>query len=759
LTYRVCDDGSPVLCDTAQVIITVLPVNDPPIADNDTTSTNEDVAVSLNALLDDYDIDGSLIGDSIRILTLPENGTVADNGDSTLTYDPVANFFGIDSIQYEICDTSSLGSLCDTAWVFITINPVNDPPVADNDTTTTNEDTPVTLYILLDDYDIDGDLHGDSIRIITLPTAGIVVDNMDSTLTYRPNLNTNGLDSLQYEICDSGSPSLCDTAWVFIDIIPINDSPTLGNEKTIVEEDVPSQTPNVFYNNTDLDGDNLMIMTLPTMSTQGGIVSYNPIDSTFTYTSPMDFNGLDTILYTVCDDGSPIECVLDSVFITVNPVNDPPVADNDTTTTLEDLPVDLNILLDDYDVDGDLVGDSINILILPVNGTVIDNGDSTFTYTPTMDFFGIDSLQYEICDTSSLGSLCDTAWVFITIQQVNNPPIPGNEIVYTPQDSTIKDIDLLANNSDPDGDLITLNPPATSNQGGIVTNNGDGTIDYTPPVGFSGLDSVIYMVCDPFAVCVTDTLFITVGGCITINTAVYLEGSWDGAEMYTKLNDFGYLPGQKPSTFFGTYTTAGQPYGVAPWFYNGTEGLTKDYTVSGIPDAGYDADVVDWVLVSLRTGTSDATTVCQKAGLLHKDGSITFESGFDCCDINPFQQYYLVVEHRNHLLVMSHQPVGVTNDTITYDFRVQQSYTNLFGFGQLKIRDGVYVMFGGNGEQIVTNSADTDINVADKDTWIDENGNHSSYYFQDFDMNGDTNVQDKNLWVRNNGKFSDVPRN
>jgi len=119
----------------------------------------------------------------------------------------------------------------------------------------------------------------------------------------------------------------------------------------------------------------------------------------------------------------------------------------------------------------------------------------------------------------------------------------------------------------------------------------------------------------------------------------------------------------------------------------------------------------------------------------------------------------LVVEHRNHLLVMSHQPVGVTNDTITYDFRVQQSYTNLFGFGQLKIRDGVYVMFGGNGEQIVTNSADTDINVADKDTWIDENGNHSSYYFQDFDMNGDTNVQDKNLWVRNNGKFSDVPRN
>ena len=86
--------GSPVLCDTAQVIITVGPVNDPPVADNDTTMTNEDTPVTLNALLDDTDPDGDLHGDSLTILTPPTNGLALDNADSTVTYTPDANFFG-----------------------------------------------------------------------------------------------------------------------------------------------------------------------------------------------------------------------------------------------------------------------------------------------------------------------------------------------------------------------------------------------------------------------------------------------------------------------------------------------------------------------------------------------------------------------------------------------------------------------------------------------------------------------------------------
>ena len=366
LTYEVCDNGSPVLCDTAQVIITVGPVNDPPVADNDSTTTNEDTPVTLNALLDDTDPDGDLHGDSLTILTPPTNGLAVDNADSTVTYTPDANFFGIDSIQYEICDTSALGSLCDTAWIFITVNPVNDPPIADNDTTMTNEDTPVTLNALLDDTDPDGDLHGDSLTILTPPVNGLALDNGDSTVTYTPDANFFGIDSIQYEICDTSAlGSLCDTAWIFITVNPVNDPPVADDEVASTPEETPIT---IGVTDGDIDPDGQIDSTTVALvdSTTNGGVSIDPVTGDITYTPNPDFNGMDTLTYEVCDNGSPVLCDTAQVIITVGPVNDPPVADNDTTMTNEDTPVTLNALLDDTDPDGDLHGDSLTILTPPV---------------------------------------------------------------------------------------------------------------------------------------------------------------------------------------------------------------------------------------------------------------------------------------------------------------------------------------------------------------------------------------------------------
>jgi hypothetical protein len=132
-------------------------------------------------------------------------------------------------------------------------------------------------------------------------------------------------------------------------------------------------------------------------------------------------------------------------------------------------------------------------------------------------------------------------------------------------------------------------------------------------------------------------------------------------------------------------------------------------------------------------------------------------SGFDCCDLDLAKTYYVVVEHRNHLLVMSHEKVAIVNNSITYDFTAQQSYRGILGFGQVLI-NGKYVMYAGNGEQSISANADTDINVNDKDAWLIQNGQNSSYYKNDLELNGDANVQDKNIWLNNNGKFSDVPR-
>lgn len=254
---------------------------------------------------------------------------------------------------------------------------------------------------------------------------------------------------------------------------------------------------------------------------------------------------------------------------------------------------------------------------------------------------------------------------------------------------------------------------------------------------------------DPLDACSPDAT--NCGNCISINTFVWLEGAYDNGRMHTKLNDLRYLPGQDPTTFLGIETPAGQPYNTNPWNYTGTEGQGQ---------VNYPPSAVDWVLISLRTNTAVNSTVCTRAGLLHDDGSISFEDGNNCCDnLDINQSYFVVIEHRNHLLVMSDEPVSIEDGSITYDFRTQESYINSFGFGQKQIVPGIYTMFAGNGDQDVSQMGNRTVNIidSDKNKWLSQNGNHSSYYLEDFDLNGDVNVQDKNLWLQNNGVFSDVP--
>ena len=167
------------------------------------------------------------------------------------------------------------------------------------------------------------------------------------------------------------------------------------------------------------------------------------------------------------------------------------------------------------------------------------------------------------------------------------------------------------------------------------------------------------------------------GVCAEINTAVFLEGAYnyDVHLMSNKMNRLGYLPGQKPSTFFGTYTDAGQPYDRAPWNHFGSEGddFVQNGQVVGL-NAGYPTSAVDWVLVSLRTDASAESTVGRVAALVHQDGHIEFVEGFNLCSLDPEEDYYIVVEHRNHMIVMSHIQVPIVNGAITYDFRAHNSF-------------------------------------------------------------------------------------
>ncbi|MEM8686901.1 MAG: tandem-95 repeat protein, partial [Pseudomonadota bacterium] len=228
VTYTISDGNG--ATDTATVTITVNPVNDGPVAVNDTASVDEDSAVTINVLANDSDIEG----DTLSVTAASAgNGSVSIRPDGSLDYSPNANFNGTDTVTYTISDGNGA---TDTATVTITVNPVNDGPVALNDAASVDEDSAVTINVLANDSDLDGDALS-----VTAASAGngSVSIRPDGSLDYTPNANFNGTDTVTYTISDGNGAT--DTATVSITVNPVNDavSDLTFTGGTIVETDEP----------------------------------------------------------------------------------------------------------------------------------------------------------------------------------------------------------------------------------------------------------------------------------------------------------------------------------------------------------------------------------------------------------------------------------------------------------------------------------------------------------------------------------------
>ncbi len=233
---------------------------------------------------------------------------------------------------------------------------------------------------------------------------------------------------------------------------------------------------------------------------------------------------------------------------------------------------------------------------------------------------------------------------------------------------------------------------------------------------------------------------------------VMLEGAYDEAlgEMTTALNtERGLLPGQTPLSNLVVATPAGQPYNVAPWNYIGTEG-------AGWTDADYSPDVVDWVLVSARTDIARDTEIDRTAALLLKDGTIEFVDR--CALANVDNAAYFVVEHRNHIGIMTAEAISPANKFVAHNFNLMDTYTGGgTGIGQKLLPTGVWVMPAGDADQSDTPSYDN--NGADKIIWSNENGKFDIYNLQsDFNLDGNVTGEDKAVWEKNFGVSSRVPR-
>ncbi|MGI0034556.1 MAG: Ig-like domain-containing protein, partial [Nitrososphaera sp.] len=201
-------------------------------------------------------------------------------------------------------------------------------------------------------------------------------------------------------------------------------------------------------------------------------------------------------------DGRDNQKVYFNDFGTSTPANTAPVASNDWGWTYKNTSKKTNALSNDSDLDGDTL--TITSATDPSKGSATNNGDGTITYMPDMNFVGTDSYQYIISDGKG-GT--DTASVTIQVRDTttNNPPNAVNDSTGTTKNTQVT-TNVLSNDSDPDGDTLTITSVTNPPHGSAVKNSG-GTVTYTPDTGFVGTDSYQYTISDGAA---TDTATVTV---------------------------------------------------------------------------------------------------------------------------------------------------------------------------------------------------------------------------------------------------------
>lgn len=455
----------------------------PPVATEDTAIVPEDTGPTIiDVLANDEDLDADPM--AIVSATEPADGDVEIAGDGlTLTYEPDPDFNGTDTFDY----TMESGGEQATTTVSVTVTPVNDEPIADNDSTTVPEDAgPTAVAVLVGDTDIDGD----TLEIIgtTNGTKGVVtITGGGSGLTYDPAPNLNGGDAFTYTISDGNGET--DTATVSVTITPSNDPPVAQDDEATVAEDAGATMIDVLDNDSDVDGDTLEVDSV----TQGskGTVTRTGGGAGLSYNPDTDATGTDTFTYLVDDDNG--GTALGSVTVTITESNDPPVADDDAATLLEDAPATaLDVLAGDVDIDGDEL--VINMVTPGTRGTVaITGGGAGLTYQPNADANGADTFTYRVSDGA--GGL-DVATVSVTITPVNDAPVADNEALTVAENAAATTVMVLSGDTDVEGDDLTIVAKTNGTKGTVTIAPGGTAVTYKPFTGFSGPDSFTYTISD-----------------------------------------------------------------------------------------------------------------------------------------------------------------------------------------------------------------------------------------------------------------------
>ncbi|MCG6486469.1 tandem-95 repeat protein [Vibrio parahaemolyticus] len=576
-TFDIIDDEDLVVSGSAN--LDILPINDAPNAENDVITTEEDTAVTIDVLVNDSDVEGDAL--SIQSASVPSEQGSVDIVDGKLVFTPAENFNGEATITYIVTD----GDLTDEAKVTVTVTPVNDSPVAVDDTTSIQEDTAVTIDVLTNDTDVDGDKL--SIESASVPKEQGTVEVVDGKLVFTPVENFNGDAEITYIVTDG---QLTDEAKVTVTVNPVNDAPTIKvdavesitedavNTDTVVapltvrDTDTPEDQLTVSLeknsngylvlvgydvkltqagvdavnndelnlkhltisasvsdgvNPTAIDSDSLVVNRVNDAPTVENAIADQVLSEDFdTYTidlnevfkdtdsslefsvsgnnsiqisivngvatiSPTaDWNGSEALTFTATDPSG--ESVSQTVNFTVAPVADI-VADK--ATVVEDTPTIINVLGNDTFEGKDKVV-SLDAENGPKNGTVIVNNDGTVTYTPNDELnLGKDLTLTHIVTSAGCVSIQRLPIVTVRLShRVNDAPVAKDDIATTQEDTAVT-IDVLPNDSDVDGDKLSIQSASVPEAQGKVEIV-DGKLVFTPAENFHGDAEITYTLTD-----------------------------------------------------------------------------------------------------------------------------------------------------------------------------------------------------------------------------------------------------------------------
>ncbi len=497
-TFNVNDgtvDGVPVT-----VLIMVKAVNDPPTANDDSVTTQEDTLASIT--LTGCDPDGDALNYSV--VQDPSHGTLSGTGPN-LIYTPNENFNGSDSFLFKVNDGTVDSA---AATVSIHLKSVNDPPTAsyvgaqvqanppeaEDDSVTTEEDKPVSITLKGSDPEEDAL----SYTIVECPSHGSLSGTAPN-VNYTPNPNFNGTDSFTFKVSDETADS--DDATVSITVTAVNDKPSAKDDSARTQEDTPIEAIEVLANDIDADDDQLTTSAV----TQGtnGSVTINA-DNTLSYSPKSNFCGTDSFTYTVSDGKGGTDTA--TVNVMVKAVNDAPTANDERVTTQEDKSV--SIILVGNDPDRDSL--SYRIVKGPSHGSLKGTAPR-LRYSPKVNFNGSDSFTFKVSDKTAESA---AAIVSITVKAVNDTPMAYDDSVTTQEDRSVS---ITLSGGDADGDSLSYNVvkgPSNGRLRGTAPN-----LRYSPKANFNGSDSFTFKASDKKTDSAIATVSITVKAVNDVPTA------------------------------------------------------------------------------------------------------------------------------------------------------------------------------------------------------------------------------------------------